>query len=251
MKKYLISSKNIPFINKCVACIGYFDGVHLGHQKLINETISLSEEKHLKASIIFFDPDPCDIIFNVKNSHLLSYKNKLKIIEYYGIEEAIIIKFDYNIMKLSPRMFIFDYLNKMNIDTLVYGFDFSFAYMSLGSEIQLKKYGNFNCVSIKECKYYGNKISSSRIKESLLKGNFRLINKLLGYRYFIEVIVLKCSKNGKKWLIEAELTDKQCILPKNRTYSNDLIIIDDTLLLLNDKKIKTGTILLLDLAEYE
>ena len=251
MKKYIISNNNIPSINRCVACIGYFDGIHLGHQELINATVKLACEKGIKATLIFFNPDPINIIYSTKNKHLLSYQNKLKTINYFGIEEIIIIKFNQELMKTGATNFIKKYLNLMNIDTLVYGYDFKFGYKSLGDYKTLKKYGNFYNVIVPERAFLGKKISSSRIKDTLYKGNFKLVNKLLGYKYYLETRVLKCSKSGKFWLIEAILKDPLCIMPKNGKYNNNLTILDGKIYLESKYKIKKDSVLIIDLIDYE
>ena len=164
VKKIIIKDNNIPHIKDNVSCIGYFDGVHLGHQELIKKTISKAKKLNIIPSLICFEPDPSDFIGGIKNKHILSYKNRIKTIEYFGIKQIIVIRFNAEIMKISPISFINNYLNKMNIKELVCGFDFRFGYRGEGNLDLLKSKGKFVVNIIPELKYRNSKISSTRIK---------------------------------------------------------------------------------------
>ena len=89
-----IKDNNIPNIEDNVSCIGYFDGVHRGHQALIKVCKDLAKMNNLKSMVICFDPDPRDIISNCKNSHLLSFKDRLDAFKELGVDIVCIIKFD-------------------------------------------------------------------------------------------------------------------------------------------------------------
>jgi len=211
-------NNTIPKLDKNIACIGYFDGLHLGHKKLIDKTIALSKKNNLKASLISFDPDPLDIINKNKNLHIYSKKYSKKIIEEYGFDYYIIIKFDKQLMSASPKEFINNYLDKLNIDTLVCGFDFSFGYKAKGNYNYLKKHSSFKTIKIDVYKYYNSKVSSSRIKDSISKGNFKLASKLLNRDYKIVLTVLKCLKNKSKTIIEAKSYYNDVLIPKDSIF---------------------------------
>lgn len=211
MKKIIIKDSIIPNIEDNVSCIGYFDGVHRGHQALIKVCKDLAKMNNLKSMVICFDPDPRDIISNCKNSHLLSFKDRLDAFKELGVDIVCIIKFDEELMKKEPLKFIEDILLKLNIKTLVCGFDFSFGYKGKGNTKLLSKY--LNTVVIDEIKLYSKKISSTRIKEAINKGNFKLSNKLLGYNYSLMLKVVNSARKGKKWLIECKLKDNSLVIP--------------------------------------
>lgn len=169
-------------IKKNVACIGYFDGVHKGHQLLINETVKIAKQKNLKAYLITFDPDPTIVINKKDNEQLNTYKRRKRLFESFGIEGIIIIPFDEKMMKMSKDDFCQKILKKLNIDTLICGEDFSFGYKGEGKAKDLKLL-NINVIIIKALNYYGKKISSTRIKKAIKDGNYQLANKMLGYEY--------------------------------------------------------------------
>ena len=218
MKKILINDTDFKIKDINVACIGYFDSVHLGHQDLINKTVCEAERLKTKSALICFRPDPADIILGKKNKHIFSDKEKENIIKDLGIDMMIIISFDEQLMKMEAIEFIEKYLNRMNIEELVSGFDFSFGYKGSGNNKLLKKYGNFKNIIIPEHTHYGKKVSSSRIKDELNKGNLKLVDKLLGYPYYRNLKVINVAQNGSKWLIEAIQNEKDIIDIKDGNY---------------------------------
>lgn len=245
VKRIIIKDTNIPKIYENVSCIGFFDGLHIGHKKLINETIKQSNKLNVCPTLICFDPDPDEIIHKNKSKHLLSYKDRLAYAEYLGIKQIIIIKFTNDLMKLKPNNFIKDYLNKFNIIKLICGYDFTYGYKGKGNVELLKKNGKFQTIVINEYKYKNKKVSSTRIKEELSNGNIKLVNKLLGYDYTVELKTVDCIKDKKKWIVKAKLKDNCSILPKDGNYSNIFEIKNNIVYIKGNKEIKKGTIIYL------
>lgn len=251
VKKIIIKDGVIPKIQENVSCIGYFDGVHLGHQKLIEETIKQANKLGVVPSLICFDPDPIDVIENKKHKHLLSYKYRLNVIESFGIKQIIVIKFDSKFMKITALSFIRKYLNKMNIQKIICGYDYRFGYKALGDSKLLKKNFKGKTIVIKECSYYGKKVSTTRIKQALYEGKFKLVNKLIGWEYYLSLKVNKCLKVNDTWLIEAVCIDSNCILPKDDTYGNYFVVRNNKVYLKGKTKIDIGTQLFIRFDRYE
>lgn len=178
--KYVFGIDNDIPLN--VACIGYFDGVHKGHQELIKKTIEIANKNNLLPFVITFDPSPSKVIYGSKVKELTTLNKKLKLFKSFGIKGVIIIPFDEELMKLSVDEFKDKIFSKLNTNTLVCGFDFTYAYKGKGNYKTLISQG-INVVKVPEYKYYGKKISSTRIREELNKGNIKLVNKMLGYEY--------------------------------------------------------------------
>ncbi|MDO4940240.1 MAG: hypothetical protein Q4E33_00940 [Erysipelotrichaceae bacterium] len=218
MRKVYINDFNVPNLNKNVACIGYFDGVHRGHQALINFTKYLSSINDVNSMVICFDPDPIDVISaDDKHLHLLSKKDRFDSFKEVGIDTVCIIKFNKELMNLSPVEFINKFLLKLNIDTLICGYDFHFGYLGKGDYKLLSKY--INTVVIEQISYYGKKISSTRIRNAVYEGNFKLASKLLGYDYSLTLKVINIAVKGRKLLVEAICKDKDLIIPKDGNYN--------------------------------
>lgn len=251
MVKRVIKDLNIPILKPSVACIGYFDGVHLGHQKLINETIKQANRLNVLSCLICFEPDPVDVVTNIPNKHITSYKNRLNLVESFGIDQIIVIKFTNDFMKLSAKQFVNNYLNKMNIKYLICGYDFSFGYGGIGNITDLIKYGKFENIVIPEYKLNGKKVSSTRIKECFIRGDFKLTNKLLGWNYSIELKVINSVKKGNKWLIEAKLRDRNGILPKDGKYGNGFEVRDKKVYILGKDNLEKNQIILVNFSSYE
>ena len=222
MKVFNIDNK-IPDLDRNIACIGYFDGLHKGHKKLIDKTLKLSKKYNLKSALITFNPDPLDLINNHKNKHIYSRKYLRKLIEEYGFDYYICMRFDEKLMNLKALDFINEYLNKLNIHTLVCGFDFRFGYKAKGNYELLNKKGNFNTIKIDEYQLYKQKVSSTRIKDNIIKGNFKLVYKLLGNNYKIVLKVLNSSKKGLKTLIEAKSYYSDVLIPIDGKYDGFII----------------------------
>lgn len=246
VNKYIIKDVNIPNIKENVSCIGFFDSLHLGHQKLINKTISEAKRLKLTPTLILFNPDPTEIITNKKVTHVLSYKNRINFIESMGIEQIIIFKFDKDLMKISPNRFIKYYLNKLNIKELICGYDFTFGYKGLGNSNTLNKLGKFKTVVINECKYLNKKVSTTRIKEEIIKGNIELVNKLLGWNYFVELKVVDCVKQKDNYLTIAKTKDKYNLIPISIRYGNTIEIMSNKVYIKRKNRLKKGSLLFLD-----
>lgn len=181
MIEKIIYDKSIK-LERNVSCIGYFDGVHRGHQALISKTVDIAKKKNLKPCIITFYPDPYEVINKKKNLQISNFKQRMKHFEELGIEKVIVINFDEDIMYKSYSYFNSNILNNLNIDTLICGYDFTYGYKAQGNKKTLKEC-KFNVCSLKEVTYYGKKISSSRIRKEIMNKNYKLVNKLLGYEY--------------------------------------------------------------------
>nr|MCR5097308.1 hypothetical protein [Erysipelotrichaceae bacterium] len=156
-----------------------------------------------------------------------------------GIDEMIIIHFDEEVMKTDPLVFIERYLNRMNIKELFCGFDYSFGYMGKGNSDLLKAHGDFITTVLPEYSCYGRKISSTRIKQEISKGNFKLVNRLLGFNYYQIVKVINVSQRGSKQLIQAVQAEKHIIRPAQGEFDN-FSYKDDVFVFESEQRLRPG-----------
>ena len=214
MKIINIKNKDFEVINEPLcAAIGNFDGVHLGHQKLINE----SKKHGLKSAVLTFYPHPSIFLKNIKDYKILTpMEHKADILSEMGIDYLIIIDFNKEIANLSKNEFI-EWMKKLNIKACVCGHDFSFGAQGLGTPFDL--YQNFDTHVISKFVVDNFRVSTSYIKELLDQGNVEYANSLLGRTFSIRGKVIYGSQKGR--LIgfpTANVDYKNYYLPLNGVY---------------------------------
>lgn len=189
-----------------IACAGFFDGVHIGHQELIRTALKRSGELGLPVSIITFDPDPVEVFAGKqKNLHINDLENRLELFEHYGADYAYVIHFTLELSQLSPEGFI-EFLNRLNISHLVCGFDFSFGFRGEGNTGTLlgSTKRKFSVDVVEAIKLNNEKVSSSRIIENISRGHINKAVELLGH----QLIVSGSIRNNV-------FSSRCCVLPEN------------------------------------
>ncbi len=202
MKKIACSIEEIytdfePF----AACIGYFDGLHLGHLELINKTIQIANDRNILSAVITFDPDPWVVLKNIPNpKHLTTMQDRINLAEEIGIDYWISIRFDRQLADLGSSEFVQKILLKMPLQALICGFDFNYGKMGKGNITSLidEANGAFDVIEIPEVTYENLKISSTRIFECLKNGNVELAAKLLSRPYQLKGVVVGGKQIGRK-----------------------------------------------------
>lgn len=223
-----LSHENLIINDKLAACIGYFDGFHLGHQSLFNKTLTIAKQKSLKSALISFDPDPWVVLHGVPNANHLTTINDRKVLaEKLGFDIWISIEFDKDMASLSPSEFI-NKLQSINIHELVCGFDFKFGSKGTGTIDTLlsAQSDNFHVHVISEYKVDNEKVSSTRIKIALKNGNMELVKQLLGRYYQLKGIVVGGKQIGRKiGYPTANLqVNSEYVLPKMGVYAGYVTI---------------------------
>ncbi len=215
--------------DKSVACIGFFDGLHLGHQALINKTIKLAKENNENAMLITFNPDPWAVIHKKSNvKHITPLKTKLEILEELGLDEVIILNFDHNLSGLSPEDFIYKVLMGLGITDLVVGRDFKFGFRGQGNVDLLKNEFehvlNTHIIEIKEDSK--EKIGSTQVTQAILNGKVDKASELLGRNYRLSGIVIDGAKQGRKIGFPTANLDiyDEFVLPKTGVYAGYTIV---------------------------
>lgn len=183
---------------KCIAAIGQFDGFHLGHLKLIDETIKIAKELKYKSMLITMDPDPLNFITNQIIPCITSVEQRIKICEDLGFDEIVILRVDKHFLNLTPNEFINDYLIKLNIHTLICGFDYRFANNASGNAYTLKSCTYFNTIVIDEYTYNNRKVSTTFVKELLKLGDITTANSLLYSTFKVSGTVIHGDERGRQ-----------------------------------------------------
>ena len=184
--------KKIKLGTNLCATIGNFDGVHKGHQALINECKKIGE----KSVVITFYPHPITVLkTNFNYCFLTALEWKTEIIRNLGADYLIIVNFTRETALTKKDDFI-KWLKDLGIKSIVCGTDTSFGYKNEGTISDLK--ANFNVKVIDDLFIDNIKVSSSNVKKLLEEGNIKQANKLLGRCYTIEGVVVEGFHNGEK-----------------------------------------------------
>ena len=215
-------------------CLGYFDGIHLGHQELIKKTVKEAKENNLVPTFLTFDPDPNFVLgFKKKNELIMPLVDRFKIVKELGIEDIIVLTFDNISMNLEPNEFIDYLLNTLNVKNITVGFDFSFGKRGRGKVKDLLELEpNIKVNVIDELKIDNKKVSSSYIIEDIKNGNIESLDKTLGTLYYVKGKVIRGLGNGRKLsfpTLNFEFYDEY-VIPKKGVYGVNVEIDGKTYL---------------------
>ena len=185
-----IANLNNQF-SQCVLTLGNFDGVHLGHQQLINHLIEQGKRLNLPTVVMLFEPQPLEFL-GKKNApaRLTSFKEKTQLIEKLGIDYIIAVPFTLTFANMSAPDFIQDWLiNKLQAKYIVIGDDFRFGCERKGDIKLLQMYAHnyqFTVESMPTFVWNDLRISSTAVREALFNSDFKLAHYLLGRDYAIQ-----------------------------------------------------------------
>ncbi|MCY8199281.1 bifunctional riboflavin kinase/FAD synthetase [Bacillus subtilis] len=186
---------------KSVMALGYFDGVHLGHQKVIGTAKQIAEEKGLTLAVMTFHPHPSHVLGRDKEPKdlITPLEDKINQIEQLDTEVLYVVKFNEVFASLSPKQFIDQYIIGLNVQHAVAGFDFTYGKYGKGTMETMPDDldGKAGCTMVEKLTEQDKKISSSYIRTALQNGDVELANVLLGQPYFIKGIVIHGDKRGR------------------------------------------------------
>lgn len=185
-----------------VLALGFFDGVHKGHQKVIKTAKKIADKKNLKLAVMTFNQHP-SIVFKkvipIDIKYLSTISRKEQLIAGLDVDFLYEVDFTSSLAELSPQEFVDYYIKGLHTHTVVAGFDYTFGKKDVASMKQLPLYaqGQFEVVTVDELTNQDEKISSTRIRKSLDEGNIALANDLLGYIYCTPGVVIHGDARGR------------------------------------------------------
>ncbi|MEO3945053.1 bifunctional riboflavin kinase/FAD synthetase [Gorillibacterium sp. CAU 1737] len=183
-----------------VLAIGDFDGVHQGHREVIRRAISRAAERKLASAVMTFHPHPREVLGREMYRHILTpLPDKLRLMEELGLTYTFLVKFDQAFSQLTPEEFVEQVLVKLNLDTVVVGFDFRFGRGGAGTPDSLATlaHGRFAVEVVRPFQSDGQKVSSTLIRESLTEGQLEQANRLLERPYSISGEVVTGAGRGR------------------------------------------------------
>ena len=179
-----------------------FDGVHLGHQSIINKLNAISDEKNLESAILTFWPHPRKVFNPNDDLKLLNtIEEKKYLLQKNGLQHLFLKEFDEDFRNLTGEEFVKQILvDQLNVQHLIIGHDHTFGKNRSGDFSLLKKMGpelGFEVEQVQAVNYKDHHISSTRIRNALSAGNIVAANEMLGYNYSISGKVVHGKKIGR------------------------------------------------------
>lgn len=181
--------------------IGMFDGLHLGHLKVIDGCLSTSQSNQLKTCVISFSNHPADHFTGKRNELLMPMQEKIEAFENLGIDYLVIIPFDAYIVELPAKNFIQELLiGRLKAEKVVLGYDNHFGKNREGSISFINEhFGDvLETIAIDVAKVDEVIVSSSQIKKYLSEGDITKANAMLGLPFSVSGIVVHGNQNGRK-----------------------------------------------------
>ena len=182
-----------------VLSLGKFDGLHRGHELLMDYVFKKKKEG-LKAAIFTFDIPPRKNVEHMAAKVLTTNEEKSRLFERIGIDYLIECPFTREVMNMEPELFIETIVNQLNVKCMVVGKDFHFGHNRRGDYQMLLQYApkyGYEVEVVDKMQEDGRDISSTFVREQIVEGNMKKANDLLGYQYFVEGTILHGRKMGK------------------------------------------------------
>lgn len=203
MKIYRLSLDAQRQLPACIATIGNFDGVHRGHQQIIERLKHLSRKQDLPVRLICFEPHPQEFFAEDKApARLTPFQEKMRLLKHYGVDEVLLVRFTHRFAHLGAEEFIERVLwRQLQVKHLVVGDDFRFGRQRQGDFAMLGGYGKrlgFTVEATLTVEDQGERISSTRIRLALSAGKLVEARQLLGHAYCVDGHVIGGDQRGRQ-----------------------------------------------------
>lgn len=221
-------------ITQHYVALGAFDGLHLGHLKLIKKAIKRAKENNCKSIVYTFQNHPLTTIRKEMAPKLLmDNETKDEYLHEIGIDKLELVEFDETLMKTTCEDFILNLIKNYNIKGIIVGFNFRFGYKNHGDTKLLKELSekyNFELCVQEKVKYEDEIVSSSRIRGLIREGKVSEANEMLYKPFFIKGEVIPGKQIGKKiGFPTANMTySSKSIIPSNGVYYTNIVIDNKT-----------------------
>lgn len=228
--------ENVEQIKNAVLTIGTFDGVHIGHQKIIAQINEVAKTINGESVLFTFYPHPKMVLFPETNSLKLiqTQEEKLEKLERFNLQNVIVFPFTKEFSRLTATEFVRDFLvNKLNVKKLIIGYDHQFGKNREGGIDFLKEvapiYG-FEVIEIPAQEIDEVNVSSTKIRTALLNGEIEIANSFLGEYFELNGEVVYGNQKGRTIgfpTANIHIEDKNKLVPAKGVYAVKCIIEDE------------------------
>lgn len=219
-----------------ILTIGTFDGVHIGHQKIIQRLNQIKSNSKNKSVILTFFPHPRKVLNYGNDFKMLNtIDEKIQLLDQFGLDHLVIEPFTKEFSRLTALGFTRDILvNQLQVHKLVIGHDHQFGKNREGNFEQLQEYGelyNFDVEEITAQEIKNVSVSSTKIRKAIEEGDIEKANSYLGYNYLLSGEIIKGKGLGRKLnfpTINLHIKEDYKLIPKTGVYIVKTIIDNNT-----------------------
>lgn len=224
--KYIRNTTDFYIEENTVLSLGKFDGIHRGHELLL-EHLAAKKEEGLSSVIFTFDIPPRKNVQQVEAKVLTTNEEKMHIFKQQGIDYLVECPFTKEIMCMEAEDFIEKIVRQLHVKCVVVGEDFRFGHNRRGDYQMLQKYAEqygYEVIVVEKMQEDDRDISSTFVREEIAKGNIKKANHLLGYRYFVTSVVEHGNQIGRTIGIPTmnQLPPEEKLLPPNGVYITEV-----------------------------
>lgn len=192
-----LSASSLP---NTVAAIGFFDGLHIGHQTVIEKAVQIAKESDRESAVISFTPHPLTVLSNeeVEVEYVTTLQEKISLLEKMNVDRFYLITFDERLSRLKPDQFLDQFIHGLHITHLVCGFDFTFGHKGAGNSENIKQFSTklLEVTVVEAVALDDVKISTTRIRKLIKNGEVAETKRLLGRYYTTTGTVIEGDSRG-------------------------------------------------------
>ena len=214
---------------KTIFALGFFDGVHLGHQALLTACKELAEAHSCQAGVVTFTDHPDAIVLGNAPALINTISNRVSLLKEFGVDKVVELPFDRAMQSMSWRDFVRKLQEEYDAAGFVCGHDFRFGHRGEGTAPILRDYckeAGLPCIVVPEQVVAGITVSSTHIRKLLEAGEVKAANRLLGHAHILSGVVVEGKQLGRKLgFPTANLILPQGILiPKRGVYATEVFV---------------------------
>ncbi len=186
--------------DEMVLALGYFDGVHKGHQKVILKAKEIADRLGRKSAVMTFNPHPLVVLRNQKEiDYITPLEEKIHLISQLNVDILFVVEFTKEFAALLPQQFVDDYIINLNVKHVVAGFDFTYGHLGKGTMETMPFHSReqFLQTTVEKQTDRDRKISSSLIREVIRSGDVSYAHNLLGRPHTVTGTVIHGDKRGR------------------------------------------------------
>ncbi|MGA8073458.1 MAG: bifunctional riboflavin kinase/FAD synthetase [Candidatus Acidiferrales bacterium] len=210
--------------------IGNFDGVHLGHQEILRRVVERARRESLRATVVTLDPHPLRVLRpNDAPALLATLDQRLAKIEVCGLDAVLVLRFDAELARLSPREFIEQIvIGTLRTRAILVGNNFRFGHRGAGNIVQLRQFGQefgfeVECIDPVVCR--GEVVSSTAIRRAVSEGRLTDALRFLGRPYSLAGAIQPGTGQGRRFVVPTlNLRTAQELLPKTGVYATEVSV---------------------------